>query len=225
MPGRVAGDQADAGALHRPVERHALEESMVPSVPCTSVSSAAARLIPHGVSRTQCASHRRRVSGLHVTGTDRANRAPARATASASSGGDSTTKSASMLASTISGHSSVSTFISRTARPSVPGTVAQRPTTAATSVGSASRTTRTAYRCGIRRMPGLDEGERVLGGQLARPERLAAGARLADPVDPERAPVLAVAVVGDEVPAPAHRHHPVRLDPAVGRLGSPLRCR
>ena len=45
----------------------------------------------------------------------------------------------------------------------------------------------------------------------------AGGHRRADAVDAERAPVVAVEVEGDEVPAVAQRHEAVRLDVAAAR--------
>ena len=146
-----------------------------------------------------------------------ANRRAARASSSTSSGGLSTVKSASRPSSTTTGHSSESRFISSRQSPSAPDAVPQWPTAAATSATGAATRTRTAYRCGIRLMPDWTNESASSAGQVARPEPLAGRARVADPVDPEGAPVLAVPVVGDEVPAAAEGDQPVRLDPAVGR--------
>ncbi len=52
-------------------------------------------------------------------------------------------------------------------------------------------------------------------GQLERAEPRPGRHARADPIDPERAPVLAVVVPGDEVPALAGIDDPVRLDPPL----------
>ena len=115
-------------------------------------------------------------------------------------------------------HLSTQAAVAVRPRPSPSG---RRPRS--TTSAEASRRTRTAYRCGIRADARLHERSGVLGRELARPEPLAGGAGVGDPVDPEGAPVLAVAVVGDEVPAAAERDQPVRLDPAL-RSASPSRA-
>ena len=80
--------------------------------------------------------------------------------------------------------------------------------------------------CSIGRVQGrhrrVDGGERVhlvgdvrggvRGGQLAGRHPRAGRLRGVDPVDPEDPPVVAVEVVRHEVPAPAGRDQPVRLD-------------
>ena len=73
--------------------------------------------------------------------------------------------------------------------------------------------------------PGPHELQRVLGGQLARPVAPAGEPGLADPVDAEAAPVLAVAVVADEVPPATERDQPVRLDVPLGLAPPRARCR
>ena len=65
---------------------------------------------------------------------------------------------------------------------------------------------------------GGDERRRVLGGQRARLEATAGGRGPLEPVDAKRAPVRAVAVPGDEVPAPAEVDEAVRLDDAAALL-------
>ncbi len=66
---------------------------------------------------------------------------------------------------------------------------------------------------------GADEGEGVAAGDVAGAELLAGGLGVGDAVEAEGAPVLAVAVVGDEVPAAAEGDEAVGLDPAVGAVG------
>ena len=65
--------------------------------------------------------------------------------------------------------------------------------------------------------PAADVRGQVVGRQGPRIEGVARRLGLAEPIDTERAPVLAIEVVGDEVPAARQRHQPVRLD-------VPMRC-
>ena len=69
--------------------------------------------------------------------------------------------------------------------------------------------------------PGADELGGVGGGQLPGAEPGPGATRLGEPVQPEAAPVVPVQVVGHQVPAPAERDQPVRLDVPAGRLGVP----
>ena len=62
--------------------------------------------------------------------------------------------------------------------------------------------------------PRVDERGDVAAGQLARREARTGGGARRDPVDAEGAPVVAVEVPGDEVPAAAPGDEVVRLDPA-----------
>ena len=71
----------------------------------------------------------------------------------------------------------------------------------------------------------LDVGGGVLGGQPARREAGPHRRRPFEAVDPERPPVPAALVPGDEVPAPAVVDDRVRLDlaPAVGAVAAAIR--
>jgi hypothetical protein len=53
---------------------------------------------------------------------------------------------------------------------------------------------------------------RVAARDVARPEDGAGALRVAQPVEPERAPVLAVEVVAEQVPPAPHGHELVGLD-------------
>ena len=149
------------------------------------------------------------------------NRSAVPRTMACSSAGDSTSKSASRWASTISGHSSESTFIVSTQPPPSGSTVPHCPTAAATIDGGTVDAH--PHQVALRHPAdaGLHEGRRVLGGQLAWPEPLAGHHDIGDPVEPERAPVLAVAVVGHEVPAAAEGDQSQWLHPAFGPFGAP----
>ena len=152
-------------------------------------------------------------------------RRPAAAARSRSSAGSSMVKSASTPARVISGQSRVSVFMVIRQPPSTGSMVAQLPTRAVHHLGRYGE----PHPHGVPHRHGGDPGphelQRVLGGQLARAVARAGQPGLADPVDAEAAPVLAVAVVADEVPPATERDQPVRLDVPLGLAPPRARCR
>ena len=68
------------------------------------------------------------------------------------------------------------------------------------------------------RQPRPDVRRGVAAGDLARPEHRPGAGGLREPVEPEGAPVVALEVVRQQVPAPADRHQLVRLGVATAVL-------
>ena len=104
-----------------------------------------------------------------------------------------------------------------TAPSSSSSTSPHRPTRRRTASASACTRTETWWRWGVARSPRWTNSAASPPGSSRGRNRTPVGRGAAHPVEPEAAPVVPGQVPGDEVPAPADRDQPVRLDRAVHR--------